>query len=192
MRYLLVVFLLLTSFCWATPVTTFSGGTENSTTDRFVVDGPWKLSWDFQGTALKVFIHTDGSSINAKPISQAGAGKGSMTIERGGTFWLEVKSVGEYKLTVEQQAKGASTLPVFEGGLERKGTSVFTAPEGWRFRYQSTGVLKATLYDAKQNQVGQPAILIGGGQAEMKVGKAGQYFFMIQSSGTYKIEVLAP
>lgn len=192
-RYLLAA-LLLTSLAWATPVTSFEGGTANRTTERFTVDGPWKLSWDFQGTALKVLILTDNSAVNAKPISQAGSGKGSLTIEKGGTFWLQVKSVGDYKLTVDKltSATPSALLPVFEGGMERKGTSVFTAPEGWRYRYSSNGVFKATLYDANRNEVGSPVMLVGGGVGEVQVGKAGKYFFMIQATAPYKIEVLGP
>lgn len=185
--------LLLGSLAWASPVTSFEGGTANQTTEKFTVDGPWKLSWDFQGTALKVFILTENSSVNAKPIAQAGSGKGSMTIEKGGIFWLQVKSVGEYKLSVDKMdGANAGSLPVFEGGMERKGTSVFTAPEGWRYRFTSSGVFKATLYDANRNEVGAPGMLIGGGTGEVKVGKGGKYFFLIQATAPYKLEVLAP
>lgn len=191
MRYLFAI-VLLTGIAWATPVTTFEGGTANLTTERFTVNGPWKLSWDFQGTALKVSILTDKSAVNAKPIAQAGSGKGSMTIEKGGTFWLQVKAVGNYKLTVETLEGASASLPVFEGGMERKGTSVFTAPEGWRYRFTSSGVFKATLYDANRNEVGSPGVLIGGGTGEVKVGKAGKYFFLIQATAPYKLEVLGP
>lgn len=187
----LACILLLTGLALARPVTTFEGGTENTTTQRFQVDGPWKLSWDFKGAALKVQIYSDAAGPSAKPIAQAGSGKGSMTVEKGGSFWLEIESAGSYKLNVDTLEGSAASLPVFEGGLERKGTSVFNAPAGWKFRYTSTGgVLKITLYDANRNEVGAPAILLGAGTAERSVGKAGQYFFMIQSAGGYKIEVL--
>lgn len=187
----LVFSLLLTGLTWAAPVTSFDGGTENRTTERFQVNGPWKLSWDFQGAALKVQVYSDAAGPSAKPISQAGSGRGSMTVEKGGTFWLEVKSAGTYRLNVETLEGGAASLPVFEGGMERKGTSVFNAPAGWKFRYSTSGgVLKITLYDAQRNEVGSPAVLLGAGTAERQVGKAGQYFFMIQSTGDYKIEVL--
>ena len=184
--------LLLFNVAWGQKVETFQGGTANTTTDRFQVEGPWKLSWDFEGTALKVYIHSDTGGATAKPVSQAGSGKGSLSVERGGTFWLEIKSVGNYALRVEETSR-LSELPVFEGGMERKGSATFTAPEGWSFRYSAEGgVFKATLFDANRRQIGEPVVLIGGGSAEKKVGKAGQYFFMIQSAGTYKIEVLKP
>ena len=189
MRILLLL-LCLTSALAAQPVASFQGGTERTTTKHFKVSGPWKLIWHFQGTALKVFIHADVSAPGAKPISQAGPGDGSLSIEKGGTFWLDVESVGIYQLTVENQS--ASALPVFEGNLERKGTSVFTAPSGWGFKYSGQGVLKATLYDAQRNPVGSPVVLLGGGSGSQMVNKAGQYYFMIQSTGPYRIEIIKP
>lgn len=186
----LMFLLLLIGLAVAKPVTSFQGGTEDKVTDRFRVDGPWKLTWDFQGTALQVLIYSDAAGPSAKPVSQAGSGKGSMTVERGGTFWMEIKSVGSYTLRVDTTDAGSSSLPTFEGGMERKGTSVFAAPAGWKFRYSADGVFKATLFDAQRNQVGEPAVILGSGSSERVVGKAGQYFFMIQSTGNYKIEVL--
>ena len=86
-----------------------------------------------------------------------------------------------------------SSLPVFQGEAERKGSAVFMAPPGWRFRYSvSGGSLKILLFDSEKNQVGESAWLKGGGSGERLVGKAGKYSFMIQSRGRYKIEVLTP
>lgn len=189
MRILLLLLALTTALA-AQPVTSFHGGTERKTTNRFTVNGPWKLVWHFQGAALKVFIHSDVSAPSAKPISQAGSGDGSLSIEKGGTFWLDIESAGDYQLSVEKQS--ASALPVFEGNLERKGTSVFTAPKGWGFRYSGEGVLKATLYDAQRNEVGAPVVLLGGGSGSQMINKPGQYFFMIQSTGPYRIEIFKP
>lgn len=189
MRVILLL-LCLTSALAAQPVASFQGATERKTTDRFYVKGPWKLIWHFQGAALKVFIHTDVAAPGAKPISQAGSGDGSLSVEKGGTFWLDIESAGSYQISVENQS--ASALPVFEGNLERKGTSVFTAPSGWGFRYSSQGVLKATLFDAQRNPVGSPVVLLGGGSGTQMIHKAGQYFFMIQSTGPYRIEIIKP
>lgn len=189
MRIVLLL-LCLTSALMAQPVVSFEGATERKTTERFQVKGPWKLTWHFQGAALKVFIHADASAPGAKPISQAGSGDGSLSIEKGGTFWLDIESAGNYQISVENQ--NASALPVFEGNLERKGTSVFTAPSGWGFRYSGQGVLKATLFDAQRNPVGAPVVLLGGGSGTQMIHKAGQYFFMIQSTGPYRIEIIKP
>ncbi|MBX3167904.1 MAG: hypothetical protein KF760_10855 [Candidatus Eremiobacteraeota bacterium] len=189
MRILLWLF-CLTSALPAQPVASFQGATERKTTERFQVEGPWKLVWRFQGTALKVFIHTDLSAPSAKPISQAGSGDGSLSIEQGGTFWLDIKSIGNYQISVENQS--SSALPVFEGNLERKGTSVFSAPAGWGFKYSGQGVLKATLFDEQRNPVGTPAVLLGGGSGTQMIHKAGRYFFMIQSTGPYRIEIIQP
>ena len=184
------LFLAFTASAWGAPIAEFQGATEHRTSDSFRCDGPWRLRWDFEGTALKVHIHSDASAPGAKPIQQAGSGSGSMSIEKGGTFWLDIQSVGSYRLTVESLQSGAATLPVFEGNLERKGTSVFTAPRGWKFRCTAQGVFKATLHDSQRNPVGSPVVLMGSGTSERSVGQPGQYFFMIQSTGPYKIEVL--
>ncbi|MFN8606285.1 MAG: hypothetical protein U0931_02050 [Vulcanimicrobiota bacterium] len=189
MRALLML-LCLSSALAAQPLASFEGGTERKTTEKFRVNGPWKLVWHFEGAALKVFIHSDVSAPSAKPISQAGSGDGSLSIEKGGLFWLDIESAGDYRLTVEKQS--ATALPVFEGNLERKGTSVFTAPSGWGFRYSGQGVLKVTLYDAQRNPVGSPVVLLGGGTGSQMVNKPGQYFFMIQSTGPYRIEIYKP
>jgi hypothetical protein len=183
----LLLCLALTAAAWCEPVTSFEGGTENRTTERFQVNGPWKLSWDFQGMALKVFIYTDRAGPTAKPIAQAGSGKGSIDIAHPGTYWLEIKSVGTYKMNVE--TADVNALPVFEGNLERKGTPVFTAPKGWGYRWNAQGVFKATLYDEQRNRVGTPAVGVGGGSGESVIGKPGKYFFMIQSSGPYRIQI---
>lgn len=183
----LFFWLALSAAACCAPVVSFEGGTENRTTERFQVDGPWKLNWDFQGMALKVFIYSDKAGPTAKPIAQAGSGKGSIDISHPGTYWLEIKSVGSYRLNVD--TANASALPVFEGNLERKGTPVFDAPSGWGYRWNAQGVFKATLYDDRRNPVGTPTVQVGGGSGERVVGKAGKYFFMIQSSGPYRIEV---
>lgn len=183
--------LLLTLSLNAAPLKTFEGNTENSKKE-LQIKGPWKLSWDFEGTALRVDILSPEGQPGANPIRQAGSGRGSMTVEKGGSFLLEISSAGHYRLSIEElDGSAGSTLPVFEGNLERKGSSVFTAPTGWSYRCScSGGVLKATLYDAQRNPVGEPVTLLGGGSVTRKVEKAGSYFFMIQSTGPYKIEVL--
>lgn len=189
MKSLLLALLLAGSAC-ANPVTSFEGGTTSTMTEKFRVDGPWKLSWQFEGTALRVEIFSDKAGASANPIRQAGSGSGSMDIEKPGTYWLHIKSVGDYHIDIDsREAAAAPSLPVFEGNLERKGTSVFTAPAGWGFRYSGQGVLKVTLYDERRNPVGSPVALLGGGTGERKVGTPGKYFFMIQSTGPYRIEI---
>lgn len=191
MRTLLFLLLLLLQPGLAAPVATFEGGTEVTRTETFTVNGPWRLNWGLEGTALKVFVHhADTSQAVGKPISQAMSGSGSMDFGKAGPYYLEVKSVGHYKLTVEELGGGASTLPVFTGGTERKGTAIFDAPEGWGYRVTGTGtVLEVTLYDANRNEVGEPVQLVGSGTVTRSVGKAGKYFFMIKSAGTYRVEV---
>lgn len=181
--------LLLITSALAAP-RTFEGGTGNTRTETFTVNGPWRLNWELEGTALKVFVHhADTSQAVGKPISQALSGAGSMDFSKAGPYYLHIECVGSYHLSVEELGD-ASTLPVFTGGTERKGTAVFDAPEGWGFRAIGQGtVLKVTLYDANRNPVGQPVKLVGSGTAERYVGKAGKYFFMIQSAGSYRVEV---
>lgn len=184
--------LLLTLSLSAAPLKVFEGNTESSKKE-LTVKGPWKLSWNFEGTALRVDILNPDGRPGANPIRQAGSGSGSMTVEKGGSFLLDISSAGHYNLQVEELGGSAgSGLPVFEGNLERKGTSVFTAPAGWSYRCSSDGgILKATLYDAQRNPVGEPVTLLGTGSLTRPVGKAGSYFFMIQSTGHYRIEVLS-
>lgn len=188
--YLLLLWLLIAP-ALAAPVTTFEGGTGNTRTETFTVNGPWRLSWGLEGTALKVFVrHADSSQAVGKPISQALSGSGSMDFSKPGPYYLYIECVGTYKLSVEELGGGASTLPVFTGGTERKGTAVFQAPEGWGYRVTGQGtVLKVTLYDANRSQVQEPVKLVGAGTVERTVGKAGKYFFMIQSAGSYRIEL---
>lgn len=184
--------LLLTTMALAAPVKNFEGGTGNTRTETFTVSGPWRLNWDLQGTALKVFVHhADTSQAVGKPISQALSGSGSMDFAKAGPYYLHIECVGTYHLAVQELGGSASSsLPVFTGGTERKGTAVFEAPEGWGYRATGQGtVLKVTLYDSNRNQVGEPVKLVGSGTSERYVGKAGKYFFMIQSAGGYRVEV---
>lgn len=170
---------------------TFQGGTEKTTTRVFETQGPWKLNWDFQGQGLKVFIHhADTSQAVGEPIRQALDGQGSISMKKAGRFYLVIRSVGNYKLTVEQGTADANALPSYSGGTERKGSPVFQAPEGWGFRCSSQGTaLKVTLYDANRNQVGNPVALVGTGSVERHIGKPGRYFFMFQAVGPYQVEL---
>ena len=170
----------------------FEGGTGRVTTETFETTGPWSLNWDFEGTGLRVTIHhADTSRAVGEPIRMAHSGKGSIDMKKAGRFYLHVRSVGDYTISVEQGASEANRLPKYSGGTERKGSPIFSAPRGWRFRGTCKGtVLKVTLFDANRNQIGEPMSLIGSGSVVRKVGTPGKYFFMIKSVGPYELEVL--
>lgn len=184
----LLILLLLTGLASAQ---SFEGDTGNIKTRVFETSGPWKLNWDFQGTGLKVFIyHADTSKAVGEPIRQAGHGQGAISMKKAGKFYLEIRSVGHYKLSVEEGTADAAALPSYSGNTERKGSPVFEAPKKWGFRCSSQGtVLKVTLYDANRKEVGEPIALIGGGTTTRYVGTPGKYFFMFQSVGPYQIEL---
>lgn len=191
MRVFLIVLLLSSFPCLAE--TRFEGGTGNLTTQKFSVNSAWRLHWDFQGSGLKVWVHhADTSRAVGKPIKQALDGTGSMDFQKPGTYYLKIKSVGDYTLRVEELARDNSTaggsLPVFSGGTERKGTSIFTVPDKWGFRASSEGpVLKVTLYTVDRKQIGSPLVVLGG-SSDRYVGPGGKYFMMIQAAGPYRIE----
>lgn len=186
---LFLVFLLVQSSI-AEQVTAFSGEGGRTKTQVFEVAGPWELEWDFQGTALRVEIyHADTSRAVGNPIRQAGNGTGRTSFQKPGPYYLEIKSVGSYTIDVNT-IDSAGSLPVYSGGTERKGTPVFTVPEGWGFRWKFEGAaMKLTLFDEKRLQVGAPIAVVGHNEGERIIGKAGKYFMMIQSSGNYRIEL---
>lgn len=193
-RVVLAVFLsLLLAPAWAEPQPSFSGSDGRRKTEVFEVDGPWELKWDFQGTALRVEVyHADTSRAVGNPIRQAGTGQGQMSFQKLGPYYLEIKSVGHYQIQVEESVAGDS-FPVYSGGTERKGTPIFSVPEGWGFRWDFKGAaLKLTLFDSTRNQVGEPVSVVGGGTGERIIGTPGQYFLMIQSTGQYRVELFKP
>jgi hypothetical protein len=97
--------------------------------------------------------------------------------------------VGEYRLTIAQSEVEAS-LPTYSGGTERKGTPIITVPHGWGFRWTFQGAaFKLALYDKDRRMIGEEIKNVGGGSGERFVGKPGEYFFMIKSTGNYKIEL---
>jgi hypothetical protein len=161
-------------------------------TETFEVTGPWNLEWDFEGTALRVeIIHADTSRHVGNPIRQAGNGNGSASFQKPGPYYLEIKSVGEYSLKITQGGQGTTgELPTYRGGTERKGTPVLTLPEGWGFRWKFQGAaMKLGLYDEHRRLVGDEVKVVGSGSGDRYVGTPGKYFFMIQSSGNYEIEL---
>ena len=188
-KFVAALLLLTANLAFAEPVTTFQGTDGRIKTKIFEVDGPWELEWDFQGTGLRVEVyHADTSRAVGNPIRQAGTGKGQMNFQKPGPYYLEIKSVGNY--TIDVLESSTSELPVYSGGTERKGTPIFTVPEGWGYRWTFEGAaMKLTLFDKNRNQIGNPVSQIGGGSGQRVVGKAGKYFMMIQSSGNYRIEL---
>ncbi len=188
---LLLMVLLLCGSSVAQTVTTFEGSDGRVKTETFEVTGPWNLEWDFEGTALRVeIIHADTSRHVGNPIRQAGKGTGSASFQKPGPYYLEIKSVGDYSLKVTQGGQGSAELPTYRGGTERKGTPVLTLPEGWGFRWKFQGpALKLGLYDEGRRLVGDEVKVVGSGSGDRYVGTPGNYFFMIQSSGNYEIEL---
>ena len=83
-----------------------------------------------------------------------------------------------------------ASLAVYSGPTETKTTPVISLPEGWGFRWKFEGAaFKLTLFDGQKLQVGSPVTVVGPGSGEKLVGKAGKYFFMIHSSGDYRVEL---
>lgn len=193
MRGILIIFLvgLCLQSSLAEKLASFSGHDGREKTRTFQVEGPWELEWDFQGTALKVEIyHADNSKAVGNPIRQSGDGKGQASFQKPGAYFLEIKSVGDYTISVNSVDSLTGSLPVYSGGTERKGTPMITLPEGWGFRWKFEGAaFKLTLFDEQKLQVGSPVTVVGSGKGERVVDKAGKYFFMIQSSGNYRLEL---
>lgn len=191
MKLLASVSIIFCLLLGAVQAQTFEGGTGKVKTRVFETKGPWKLNWDFQGMGLKVFVyHADTSRAVGEPIRQALDGRGSISMKKAGRFYLEIRSTGDYKISVEEGTASASALPSYSGGTERKGSPVFDAPKGWGFRCSSQGTaLKVTLYDANRNQVGKPIALVGTASTKRYVGTPGKYFFMFQAVGPYQVEL---
>jgi hypothetical protein len=190
----ILILLILLSLCCvvsADTITTFEGADGRTKTKVFEVTGPWDLEWDFTGEALRVeIIHADTSRHVGNPIRQLGTGKGSARFQKPGPYYLEIKSLGDYRLKVTQSSQAASDLPSYSGGTERKGTPIISAPEGWGYRWSFEGTaFKLGLYDKNRRLVGQEVKCVGGGNGERSIGTPGQYFFMIQSVGNYKLEL---
>ena len=83
-----------------------------------------------------------------------------------------------------------ASLAVYSGATETKTTPIIDLPEGWGFRWKFEGAaFKLTLFDGQKLQVGSPVTVVGSGNGEKLVGKAGKYFFMIHSSGDYRVEL---
>ncbi len=70
------------------------------TTRPFKVSGEWEVRWSATGDIFQVYLHSATSSREEVIANQLGSGVGSSYIPKGGIFYLQVNSVGSWKLEI--------------------------------------------------------------------------------------------
>jgi len=77
----------------------FSGNGTFST-KPFTVPDNWEVQWESKGQYLQILINTADSVPLGFAAEQTGPGSGTSKQEKGGTYYLDMNAMGEWKVKV--------------------------------------------------------------------------------------------
>ena len=99
------VLLLLNTIAFSDTVIKSFSGTGMQTTRPFEVNGPWECQWKAKGMLFQIELYTaDGSLVNIIA-NQLGSGNGSSYQPKGGKYYIEINSIGDWKVNIVQISK---------------------------------------------------------------------------------------
>ena len=76
---------------------TGSGGLN---TRPFTTTGPWEIQWIANGEIFQLYLFSSAGDLEGVPANQQGAGKGSSYQPKGGTYYLQVNAMGNWKIII--------------------------------------------------------------------------------------------
>jgi hypothetical protein len=75
------------------------------TLEPITVKDNWEIRWDFEGSLFQVFVNKLSGPLPDLPVdgtTQEGSGRGSYLQAKGGTYYLKVRGLGHWTVTVVQ------------------------------------------------------------------------------------------
>lgn len=71
-------------------------------TKPFKVNDSWNIEWDSKGYIFQVYVFTESGELVGVAANQMGPGQGSSFQPRGGSYYLEVNAMGDWKIDITQ------------------------------------------------------------------------------------------
>lgn len=84
-------------------VITFSGNGNKQTETFHISSKEWRISWQIKKAIVIGIYRSDGKIVNTA--SSSSAGEDHSVVRGSGDFYLDIASVGNYKIIVEQKMK---------------------------------------------------------------------------------------
>lgn len=75
-------------------------GSGIQTTRPFTVPDGWEIQWDSTGDLLQIYVYKSDGSLDGIAANQMGSGTGSAYQPKGGSFYLTMNAVGNWKVRV--------------------------------------------------------------------------------------------
>jgi hypothetical protein len=87
-----------------TVVQTFSGSGGRNTRPFTVKDG-WEIQWDASGDIFQLYLYWADGELAGVAANQQRSGRGASYQPKGGQYYLQVNSIGDWTIKIVQTAK---------------------------------------------------------------------------------------
>ena len=80
-------------------------GDDDKETTLYEVEGPWQVEWKSEGRIFQLYIYDADDRRVSVAANQTRGGSGVYTNSNSGSFYLEIKAVGDWNLTIKENVE---------------------------------------------------------------------------------------
>lgn len=165
-----------------------------SNTRPFTVQDSWEVQWDANGDIFQIYVYDTNGNLIDIAANQMGPGTGASFLARGGSYYLQVNSIGRWSVRVVQLQRQSATQVTGPLKFEGDGTQTsrpFSVSGSWELQWSGTGDLfQAYLYSANGDLVNIAANQLGSGAGSSFQPLGGTYYLQVNAVGPWTLQVV--